>query len=349
MNGQPVTDRRRAAGVVRRHPAPGRGGARCDAAAVAGSGAQRRTDATAAEPTWWWVHIVGRLKPGATLEQVRGNLDGVFHQAARAGMAQLRKRPDRRAARRCSRINGAGTTCRRCSSRAARTASTTSTRLVIAFGLDPLGRRRARAPDRVRERRQPAAVARDRAPQGALGPPVGRRDARAAGAPAPDRESRALRPRRRRSASCWVTGAGQLLPFGQEVPIDWRVFGFVAGLSVLSGVTFGLVPAFPRHASGSRRRHEGEQPQRQRHAQPARQGAARRASRDFARAARRRRPVPSHAEQPARRGHRLQSRQPADVRRQPAAEPLRAGSDAPGVSSSSRTSSLPSRASGRWP
>ena len=35
-----------------------------------------------------------------------------------------------------------------------------------------------------------------------------------------------------------------LLPFGQEVPIDWRVFAFVAGLSALAGVAFGLVPAF---------------------------------------------------------------------------------------------------------
>jgi predicted permease len=35
----------------------------------------------------------------------------------------------------------------------------------------------------------------------------------------------------------------QLLPFGADVPIDWRVAGFVAGLSVLTGVIFGLMPA----------------------------------------------------------------------------------------------------------
>jgi predicted permease len=35
----------------------------------------------------------------------------------------------------------------------------------------------------------------------------------------------------------------QLLPFGQSTPIDWRVFAFVAGLSMLTGVVFGLVPA----------------------------------------------------------------------------------------------------------
>ena len=36
----------------------------------------------------------------------------------------------------------------------------------------------------------------------------------------------------------------ELLPFGQSIAIDWRVFGFVAGLSMLTGIVFGLVPAF---------------------------------------------------------------------------------------------------------
>jgi predicted permease len=34
-----------------------------------------------------------------------------------------------------------------------------------------------------------------------------------------------------------------LLPFGQNAPIDWRVFGFAAGLSAMAGLAFGLVPA----------------------------------------------------------------------------------------------------------
>jgi predicted permease len=36
----------------------------------------------------------------------------------------------------------------------------------------------------------------------------------------------------------------QLLPFGQTAPLDWRVFAFVAGVSLFTGVIFGLVPAF---------------------------------------------------------------------------------------------------------
>jgi predicted permease len=38
----------------------------------------------------------------------------------------------------------------------------------------------------------------------------------------------------------WSRG---LLPFGQTAPLDWRVFGFVTGVSVLTGVIFGLMPA----------------------------------------------------------------------------------------------------------
>jgi predicted permease len=38
----------------------------------------------------------------------------------------------------------------------------------------------------------------------------------------------------------WSRG---LLPFGKTAPLDWRVFGFVAGVSMMTGVIFGLLPA----------------------------------------------------------------------------------------------------------
>ncbi len=41
----------------------------------------RMNDATA-----WWVQVTGRLKPGITLAQVRGNLEPVFQHQARAGL-----------------------------------------------------------------------------------------------------------------------------------------------------------------------------------------------------------------------------------------------------------------------
>ena len=38
------------------------------------------------DPTYWWLQVMGRLKPGATAAQVQGNLEGVFQQTARAGL-----------------------------------------------------------------------------------------------------------------------------------------------------------------------------------------------------------------------------------------------------------------------
>lgn len=40
-----------------------------------------------AQPTYWWLQLMGRLKPGATPAQVQGNLEGVFQHTARAGLA----------------------------------------------------------------------------------------------------------------------------------------------------------------------------------------------------------------------------------------------------------------------
>ena len=36
-------------------------------------------------PNFWWVQVMGRLKPGVTAAQVHGNLAGVFQHSARAG------------------------------------------------------------------------------------------------------------------------------------------------------------------------------------------------------------------------------------------------------------------------
>jgi len=41
-----------------------------------------------AQPTYWWLQVMGRLKPGATAEQVQGNLGTVVQNTARAGLAE---------------------------------------------------------------------------------------------------------------------------------------------------------------------------------------------------------------------------------------------------------------------
>jgi predicted permease len=43
-------------------------------------------ESSLAQPTFWWLQLVGRLKPGATAAQVQGNLGGVFQGTARAGL-----------------------------------------------------------------------------------------------------------------------------------------------------------------------------------------------------------------------------------------------------------------------
>jgi predicted permease len=39
-----------------------------------------------AQPTYWWLQVMGRLKPGATAAQVQANLETVFQHTARAGL-----------------------------------------------------------------------------------------------------------------------------------------------------------------------------------------------------------------------------------------------------------------------
>jgi predicted permease len=47
------------------------------------------------QPTYWWLQVMGRLKPGVTAAQVQGNLDGVFQQTARGGLdAYLKSLPE---------------------------------------------------------------------------------------------------------------------------------------------------------------------------------------------------------------------------------------------------------------
>jgi len=40
------------------------------------------------QPTYWWLQVMGRVKPGSTAAHVQGNLEGVFQNAARAGLSQ---------------------------------------------------------------------------------------------------------------------------------------------------------------------------------------------------------------------------------------------------------------------
>src|SRR5690606_11358740 len=43
------------------------------------------------KPDFWWLHIMGRLKPGVTLEQIQADLAGVFQQTIRGNLDFSRK------------------------------------------------------------------------------------------------------------------------------------------------------------------------------------------------------------------------------------------------------------------
>lgn len=194
------------------------------------------------QPTFWWLQVMGRLKPGATAAQVQGNLEGVFQSTARAGMdsylASLKETERSTAVNRNRsqvprlRVDSGARGIYDVHTNDVRQITILS--IVVALVLlivcaNVANLLLARASGRRKELsvRLSLGATRGRlirqllteslllaAAGGALGIVVG----------------------------YW---GKQLLPgpHGQPVPLDWRMLAFVAGLACLTGVVFGVAPA----------------------------------------------------------------------------------------------------------
>ena len=192
-------------------------------------------------PTEWWLQIVGRLAPGASIEQAQANFATVFQRTAKAGMAEYvssltaeekslsfnRQRGDavpelliRSAAHGYYDIDP----------QAQRSAGFLAVvvgivLLIVCANVANLLLSRATSRHREISVRLSMGATRGRLVRQLL------------------TESVLL------SSLGGVLGvligywSRALLPFGEKAPLDWRVFGFVAGVSLLTGIVFGLLPA----------------------------------------------------------------------------------------------------------
>jgi predicted permease len=190
--------------------------------------------------TWWWLQLMGRLKPGANLQQVRGNLEGTFQAASREGWASyfssltaeqrgLARNQNRTAVPHLQ-VDAGSRGIYDIDTNTLRSASILSVvvglmLVIVCANVANLLLSRAAA------RQKEIAV---RLSLGAT-------------------RYRLVRQLLTESLMLSFIGGGlgtlvaywsrQLLPFAQTAPLDWRVLGFVALICLLTGVAFGIAPA----------------------------------------------------------------------------------------------------------
>src|SRR5579864_1516741 len=193
------------------------------------------------EPTTWWLQTIGRLKPNVQPEQVRGNFEGPFRAAARAGLdtytagltAQQRGLLENRTRGSAIPVLSVTSGARgiydldTTSQQSARFLSVVVAIVLVIVCANVANLLLSRAATRQREIsiRLSMGATRGRLVRQLL------------------TESLLL------SCLGGVCGVAvgywsrALLPFGKTAPLDAHVLAFVGGLSVLTGIAFGLAPA----------------------------------------------------------------------------------------------------------
>jgi predicted permease len=193
------------------------------------------------QPTYWWLQLVGRLKPDASLASARANFSTVFANSARAGAAEYQaslSAEERNLSYNRQRgdavpdllVKSAAHGYYDVDPQAQRSAGFLAAVVVIVLLIVCANVANLQL-SRAGPRRREIAV---RMSLGA---------------------TRARLVRQLLTESLVLSGMGGLLgvaigywsrgllPFGATAPLDWRVMGFVTGISALTGVLFGLVPA----------------------------------------------------------------------------------------------------------
>jgi len=171
------------------------------------------------QPTYWWLQLVGRLKPGVSIEQAAANFAPVFRRSALPGAAM----PDLL-------IRSAAHGYYDLPPQTRWSAGFLG--IVVATGLMIVCANIA-----TLLLTRGAARSREMAVRLSMGATRGRLI------------------RQLLTESILLSSVGGVLggllafwlralrPFGQQAAPDWRVFGFLAGISMLTGIVFGLLPA----------------------------------------------------------------------------------------------------------